>query len=222
MKSTWHFNNSDDPKRYRLKKDIVIPAGTEITNELPTRRDKLEEAYEGAFNIGADDCDSFIVGRHMIYENPEYFEEISNTNISDKGAIERLRTALDGMEAAEREYGYDLANEKYYIKQALSKLTQGNRNISVFIDITDNPEIPAFASYTDGSVKEGVAEIGLNVGAHLVASAEYDIDFEDMLAENTLHELLHALQDLFDREFDEGEIEQAIKAVRKRNDGDKP
>jgi hypothetical protein len=82
--------------------------------------------------------------------------------------------------------------------------------------ITPENEIPAFAGYLSGSVKEPEAKIVVNIEAMVNASADAgnDISFEEIFTTSVVHEMLHAIQDLYRREFDEEEVEEILaKAV---------
>jgi hypothetical protein len=57
--------------------------------------------------------------------------------------------------------------------------------------------------------------VQLNINAALAVEAEYpELSWKDIIAETTLHELLHAFQELFDRPFDEEEVTVAIERLR--------
>ncbi len=86
------------------------------------------------------------------------------------------------------------------------------------IEIVNNEDIPAFGGYLTPSVTDGTAKIMLNLNATFCAAIEFpEMQWKEMLAEHTVHELLHAFQEIFGRSFDEEEIEQAIHRARKYN-----
>lgn len=82
------------------------------------------------------------------------------------------------------------------------------------IRIEDDDNIPAFAGFVAGSTKDEV-RIKVNIPATLLVCAEHDIDFYELMAENTVHEMLHAFQELYRRVFDEEEVEEALSQARR-------
>jgi hypothetical protein len=80
--------------------------------------------------------------------------------------------------------------------------------------IENDETIPAFAGFIKDSANNGEAIFHVNMNATLFCCAEHDIDFYEFLAENTVHELLHAFQELYKRAFNEDEIEQALLQAR--------
>ena len=82
------------------------------------------------------------------------------------------------------------------------------------IEISPDNNIPAFAGYVNCSVLKNKPKIVVNFNASLFACAEHDLSFKDFFAENVVHEMLHMVQDIFGRAFDENEVEDAIMAAR--------
>jgi hypothetical protein len=78
--------------------------------------------------------------------------------------------------------------------------------------IKPNNEIPAFAGYLSGSVKEPEAKIIVNIEAmvNAAADAENKISFKEIFSVSVVHEMLHAVQELYGREFDEQEVEDVL------------
>ena len=76
-------------------------------------------------------------------------------------------------------------------------------------------EIPAFAGYLSGSVKEPEIKVVVNIEAmvNAVADKENEITFEEIFTISVVHEMLHAVQELYKREFDEEEVEKVLAAA---------
>jgi len=75
-------------------------------------------------------------------------------------------------------------------------------------------ELPAFGGYLSGSAIKGIAEIKIDTNNTVLACADNDIDFYELMAENTVHEMLHAFQDLYKKAFSEEEVENAIEQAK--------
>ena len=82
------------------------------------------------------------------------------------------------------------------------------------VSITEDDDLPAFAGFVAGSTKNEV-RIKVNIPVTLLVCAEHDIDFYELLAESTVHEMLHAFQELYKKAFDEEEVEEALLQARK-------
>jgi hypothetical protein len=87
-------------------------------------------------------------------------------------------------------------------------------DISIKFRIEEDENIPAFAGFVKDSVNKGEAIFKVAIKATLLACAEHDIDFYEILSENCVHELLHAFQEYFHKTFNEKEIENAILQAR--------
>ena len=62
-----------------------------------------------------------------------------------------LKATLTGFKDAKEEYGYDLANETYYVKQALKQV-----NLLLLHNVVGRSEqLKAFADYVQGRMWEG-------------------------------------------------------------------
>ena len=73
-------------------------------------------------------------------------------------------------------------------------------------------ELPAFGGFIQGSAINGEIEILIDSNSSVLVSSEYDdINFYDLLAENTVHEMIHAFQELYKKAFSEEEVEMAIE-----------
>lgn len=85
------------------------------------------------------------------------------------------------------------------------------------VSITPNNDIPAFAGYLSGSVKDPEIKVVVNIEAMVNAAADKDVDFsfEQIFTSSVVHELLHAVQEIFHREFDDEEIERVIIEAEK-------
>jgi len=78
--------------------------------------------------------------------------------------------------------------------------------------ITPDNAIPAFAGYLSGSVRQPEAKVIVNIEAMVNAAAdkENEISFEEIFVTSVVHEMLHAVQDLYRRNFDEEEVERVL------------
>jgi len=77
-----------------------------------------------------------------------------------------------------------------------------------------NGELPAFGGFIQGSAIKGTAEIIIDTAGTALACADENIDFYDFLAESTVHEMLHAFQEMYKKAFDEEQVEDAINQAR--------
>lgn len=76
-----------------------------------------------------------------------------------------------------------------------------------------------FACYLVDSVKKGKAQVEVDLEAVLNASIqEKELSFKAIFSELVLHEILHAIEDLFDKSFNHNRINHAINKVRKKLD----
>ncbi|MGD9157304.1 MAG: hypothetical protein PVG39_02765 [Desulfobacteraceae bacterium] len=71
-----------------------------------------------------------------------------------------------------------------------------------------------FGCYLSKSAKKGEAKISLDLNAALSACANEDMVFKKVFGEIILHEILHAIEDLFDKSFNHKRINNAIKKVQ--------
>ena len=73
-------------------------------------------------------------------------------------------------------------------------------------------ELPAFGGFIQGSAINGEIEILIDSNNSILVASEYnDINFYDLLAENTVHEMIHAFQELYRKAFSEEEVEAALE-----------
>ena len=77
-----------------------------------------------------------------------------------------------------------------------------------------NEELPAFGGFIQGSTIKGTAEILIDTAGTALACADENIDFYEFLAESTVHEMLHAFQEMYKKAFDEEQVENAIEQAR--------
>jgi ABC-type multidrug transport system ATPase subunit len=77
-----------------------------------------------------------------------------------------------------------------------------------------NRELPAFGGFIQGSAIKGKIEILIDIEKTVLACASEDIDFYEFLSETTVHEMLHAFQEMYKKAFDEEQIEEAINQAR--------
>ena len=83
----------------------------------------------------------------------------------------------------------------------------------VKFSITPKNDIPAFAGYLSGSVKSPEAKIVVNIEAmvNCAADKENGITFEEIFTTSVVHEMLHAIQEIYKKNFDENEIERVLE-----------
>lgn len=77
-----------------------------------------------------------------------------------------------------------------------------------------NKELPAFGGFIQGSAINGEIEILIDTSGTVLACADEDIDFYEFLSETTVHEMLHAFQEMYKKAFDEEQVENAIQQAR--------
>lgn len=87
----------------------------------------------------------------------------------------------------------------------------------IAVSIVPKNDIPAFAGYLSGSVRSPEAKVVINFEAMVNAAAdkENDISFEEIFTTSVVHELLHCIQELYGREFDEEEVEAVLEDAAK-------
>lgn len=85
------------------------------------------------------------------------------------------------------------------------------------VSIKPNNDIPAFAGYLSGTVREPEIRVVLNIEAmvNCAAEKENDISFQELFTVSLAHELLHAVQDLYRKSFDEEEVERVLDEASK-------
>ena len=100
--------------------------------------------------------------------------------------------------------------------------------LSIDLQIKNKPDLDGFAGFIAGTTKNKEIKIRVNINSSILACVEHDIDFYELLTANTVHELLHAFQELYKQEFDEEQVEQALEQgriflneIRSNNDTDK-
>ena len=93
---------------------------------------------------------------------------------------------------------------------------------TIRFSVTPNNDIPAFAGYLSGSVREPEAKVIVNIEAMVNAAAdkENDISFEEIFVTSVVHEMLHAIQDIYHREFDEEEVERVLLEASEQHYGE--
>jgi len=82
----------------------------------------------------------------------------------------------------------------------------GQLNIKIYRD--DN--IEGFAAYCAQDDKD-TKTILMNVYATLAASVDNQIDAKEFIIQNLMHEFGHALEEYYEKEFDENFIEKAVQ-----------
>lgn len=89
------------------------------------------------------------------------------------------------------------------------------KKISFKIEIAPDNKIKAFGCYLSPSAKEGKALIRLNFNAILGCCIEEKLDLYEILSEVTAHELIHALEDIFKKQFNERKVRKLIEVNTK-------
>ena len=83
----------------------------------------------------------------------------------------------------------------------------------IHFSITPKNDIPAFAGYLSGTAtKTPEAKIVVNIEAMVNSAADKDndISFDEIFTTSVVHEMLHAVQELYKKEFDEDEVENVL------------
>ena len=84
------------------------------------------------------------------------------------------------------------------------------------VSISNSEDIPAFAAFLSPSAKQGNIKILINIKSSILACAEEkELDFYELISDSTVHELLHAFQELYKKAFDEDQVKDAIEQGRK-------
>jgi hypothetical protein len=74
--------------------------------------------------------------------------------------------------------------------------------------------MPAYGAYKSPSARVGEAQILLNFPLIYATAAHCDDNPSRIMAETTAHELLHALEDVFERTFSEHDVETLVAAAQ--------
>lgn len=75
-------------------------------------------------------------------------------------------------------------------------------------------DMPAYGAYKSPSARAGEAQILLNFPLIYATAARFDDKPERIMAETVVHELLHALEDIFRRTFSEHDVEVLVAAAQ--------
>jgi len=90
--------------------------------------------------------------------------------------------------------------------------------IGLKIEVYQQDWMPGFAAFSDdGSVAKGTAHIALNIGALIAAVQCKDIEAKDVpyaIAEDIMHEIMHALEAWAGVEFSESRVELLLEKYR--------
>ncbi len=82
------------------------------------------------------------------------------------------------------------------------------------VTMLPNNDIPAFAGYLSGSVRDPSAEIVINFEAMVNSAADRTnapLTFEEIFTTSVAHELMHVIQDFYQKNFDEEEVERVVE-----------
>lgn len=93
------------------------------------------------------------------------------------------------------------------------------RRNAIDIKVIIKDDMPAFAGFLAGSVTEGEPIVAISLQNMLGAYVCVDVPREElpyMIAECLMHEIVHALEELFDVPFSEEKIEGLIEEYQKR------
>lgn len=90
-------------------------------------------------------------------------------------------------------------------------------NIIIEINI-DSLKGAGFGGYLMGSIKnEGKAKVIIDLNCMLNCIVDNpEIQFKDFFSETVLHEILHSIEDLFNKTFDEEKIENVLELAREK------
>lgn len=83
--------------------------------------------------------------------------------------------------------------------------------------IETKPLDGGFAGFVEGSMIKGEAKIFIDTGMIALALAEENAkpeEFYEILSDCTVHEMLHAFQEMYKKEFDEDQVEDAISQAK--------
>lgn len=86
-----------------------------------------------------------------------------------------------------------------------------DKDIKLKIEISPDNNMEAFGCYLSPSADEGTALIKLNFAAILGCCIEEKLDLYEVLSETTMHEIIHALEDIFKQTFSEEEVSKIIE-----------
>ena len=104
---------------------------------------------------------------------------------------------------------YELNNDNMRLKKNISAL-----NIEINFDSLQGE---GFGGFIADSVKEGKAKIIIDLNAVLNCISDNPVmRFKKFFSEIVLHEILHGIEELFDKSFDENAVEQAVLKSRGR------
>lgn len=98
-------------------------------------------------------------------------------------------------------------------------ILQKGENINIKIYRDDN--IEGFAAYC-AQDKNETKTILMNVYATFTASVENDIDAKEFIIQNLMHEFGHALEEYYNKNFDEDFIEKAVQTYFDKYHPDSP
>lgn len=88
------------------------------------------------------------------------------------------------------------------------------RRLEFSLTIEGDGELPGFGAYLAGSAKDGTPLIKMNFHAMLAACVEHPMDWREFFADTFVHEFLHVVQEMFDQEFRESDVDEAILKAR--------
>jgi len=97
----------------------------------------------------------------------------------------------------------------------LNKAWKKEKTKNIQIEIQANNDIEAFGVFVDTERIDSKATILVNFTSLLFVCAEYpEISYKELFADTVVHEMLHMVQQIFNKAFDEDEVENAILQAR--------
>ena len=92
---------------------------------------------------------------------------------------------------------------------------KANNNRKIQIEIQANNDIEAFGAFVDTEKTDSKATILINFTSLLFVCAENpELNYKELFADTVVHEMLHMVQQIFGKTFDEDEVEDALLQAR--------
>ncbi len=86
----------------------------------------------------------------------------------------------------------------------------------MIIQINFKPILKGFGYFLIGSAKKGKAQVVLDIESFLnICIENKEVKFKEIFTETVLHEILHVVEELFDKSFSHKRINTAIKKLQK-------
>lgn len=135
-------------------------------------------------------------------------------------SLDQFRKELDRRFTAqledERVVIASLNVDKEYLNAEIERLKSMQKTVKVQISRQDNLD-GGFAAYlTPSLTNDGLGIVLLNIEATFHAAAENGEDPVNFIIENVMHEVGHALQEFFGRQFSEDQVEEIVEKYREK------